>query len=105
MLNELDRSPLGPADQLFKPSLALDQRQVAQVLNLICDYGLEDKSIPQIALAAAMFGLRSQAAPDIFQVCSFLGPRLTRGPFFCVIRDAKKIVTLAQRDTFLILLN
>jgi hypothetical protein len=30
MLNELDGLPLGPADQSGEPSLALDQRQVAQ---------------------------------------------------------------------------
>jgi hypothetical protein len=31
MLNELDRSPLGPAEQLLEPPLALDQRQVGGV--------------------------------------------------------------------------
>jgi hypothetical protein len=39
MLNELDRSPLGPADQFEEPPLALDQRQV---VNLIWDYGLTE---------------------------------------------------------------
>jgi hypothetical protein len=32
MLNELDRAPLGSADQLDEPSLALDQRQVVTVM-------------------------------------------------------------------------
>jgi hypothetical protein len=32
VLNELDGVPLGPAEQPFEPSLALDQRQVAKVV-------------------------------------------------------------------------
>ena len=37
MFNELDRAPLGLADQLGEPSLALDQRQVAQVVAVMLD--------------------------------------------------------------------
>ena len=37
MLNELDRAPLGPAEQLREPPLALDQRQVAQVVAVMLD--------------------------------------------------------------------
>ena len=47
MLNELDGAPLGPAEQSGEPPLALDQRQV---VNLIWDYGLKDRSPLQIAL-------------------------------------------------------
>ena len=39
MLNELDGAPLGPAEQSGEPPLALDQRQV---VNLIWDYGLTE---------------------------------------------------------------
>jgi hypothetical protein len=36
MFNELDRAPLlGPAEQLGKPPLALDQWQLAQVVALV----------------------------------------------------------------------
>ena len=42
MFNELDGTPLGPAEQSGEPPLALDQRQVAQVVNLIWDYGLTE---------------------------------------------------------------
>jgi len=37
MLHKLDRPPLGPAEQLLEPPLALDQRQVAQVLAVMLD--------------------------------------------------------------------
>jgi hypothetical protein len=37
MLNELDRPPLGPADQLCQPPLSLDRRQVAKVVALMLD--------------------------------------------------------------------
>ena len=37
MLNELDRTPFGPAEQLGEPPLALDQRQVAQVVAVMPD--------------------------------------------------------------------
>jgi hypothetical protein len=38
MLGEPDGAVLGPADQSGEPPLALDQWQVAQVVNLIWDY-------------------------------------------------------------------
>jgi hypothetical protein len=37
VLNEPDGAPLGLADQLGEPSLALDQRQVAQVVAVMLD--------------------------------------------------------------------
>jgi hypothetical protein len=37
MLNEPDGAPLGSADQLSEPPLALDQRQVAQVVAVLLD--------------------------------------------------------------------
>ena len=37
MLNEPDGAPLGPADQSGEPPLALDQRQVAQVVAVMLD--------------------------------------------------------------------
>ena len=35
ILNELDGLPLGPAEQSGEPSLALDQRQVAQIVAVL----------------------------------------------------------------------
>ena len=37
MLNELDRAPLGPAEQLLEPPLPVDQWQVAQVVAIVLD--------------------------------------------------------------------
>ena len=37
MLNELDRTPLGPAEQLGEPSLTLDQWQAAQTVPAMPD--------------------------------------------------------------------
>ena len=37
VLNELDGAPLGPAEQLLEPPLALDQRQVAQIVAVMLD--------------------------------------------------------------------
>jgi hypothetical protein len=37
MFDEPDRAPLGPADQSGEPPLALDQRQVAQVVAVMLD--------------------------------------------------------------------
>ena len=42
MLSEPDGAPLGLAEQSGEASLALDQRQVAQVVNLIWNYGLTE---------------------------------------------------------------
>ena len=37
MLNEPDGSPLGLAEQLGKPPLPFDQRQIAQVVAVVLD--------------------------------------------------------------------
>ena len=45
MLSEPDGAPLGLAEQSGEASLALDQRQVAQVVNLIWNYGLTEGKV------------------------------------------------------------
>jgi hypothetical protein len=66
MFIEPDGSPLGLADQLGEPPLALDQRQVAQVVNPTWDYGRQDKSIASsLGDLSQMFGMRSQVAPNV----------------------------------------
>jgi hypothetical protein len=53
MLNELDRAPLGPAEQSGEPPLALDQRQVAQVVAVMLDQieGVQHRLMASVRVA------------------------------------------------------
>jgi len=71
-LDEPDRSPLGPADQLGEPPLALDQRQVAQVSAVVLD---QVEGVPSSWAITASPSIRNDDALMLSAASTMAGKR------------------------------
>ena len=101
MLNELDGSPLGLADQLGEPLLAFDQRQLAQVVAVVLD---QVEGVEHHRVAGAPGAQRMEVRPSVIAdnyrlavdqerrcldaACGFDNGREAVGPVMAVAREA-----------------
>ena len=102
MLNELDGAPLGPAEQLLEPPLALDQRQVAQITAVMLDQVEgEQHHLMSPALAPQRVVVRRAVVADNHRLavdqkrlrpdealCRFDDGREAVGPVMAALREA-----------------
>jgi hypothetical protein len=89
MLNELDRTPLRPAEQFLEPPLALDQRQVAQIDAVMLD---QIERVQHRLMAAALAPQRMEVRRPV--VASDLEAIQMR-------EKAKRLPAGAERDELL----